>query len=71
MKQNMGSADRVIRLMIAALLVVFYFTDLVTGTLAIVALIVAAVFVLTSIMGTCPLYSVFGLNTCGLKRKQL
>jgi K+-transporting ATPase A subunit len=70
MKQNLGSADRVIRLVVAALLTIFYFAGFITGTLGIVGLIIAAVFVLTSIVGTCPLYMVFGINSCGLKRKQ-
>jgi hypothetical protein len=70
MKPNMGSADRIIRLVIAALLIVFYFTGMISGMLATIALIVATVFVLTSIMSFCPLYTLFGWNTCGLKRKQ-
>ena len=63
MKANMGSADRIIRLLIAAAIVVLYFLDLINGTLATVLLIVAAVFAVTAIINFCPLYSVLHLHT--------
>lgn len=56
MKRNMGAADRIIRLILAAVVAYLYFTDVLTGTLGIVLLVLAAIFVLTSIMGFCPLY---------------
>jgi hypothetical protein len=64
MKVNMGSTDRLVRLIIAAVLVVLYFTGTVTGTLGTVLLVLAGVFVLTSIVRFCPLYAPFGLSTC-------
>lgn len=64
MKKNMGSADRIIRLVLAALAVFFYFNGTLTGTMGIVALVVAAVFTLTSVISFCPLYSLVGLSTC-------
>ncbi|TPE45842.1 YgaP family membrane protein [Pontibacter mangrovi] len=64
MKKNMGSADRIIRLVVAAVLAILYFTGTVTGTLGIVLLVVAAIFILTSLVAFCPLYAIFGLNTC-------
>lgn len=64
MKKNMGSADRIIRLIISAILVVLYFNGIVTGTLGIVLLVLAGVFTLTSIIGVCPLYLPFGIKTC-------
>lgn len=64
MRKNSGTADRLIRLIIAAAIAVLYFTNVLTGTLAIVLLVVAGVFVLTSIIGFCPLYVLFGINTC-------
>ena len=67
MKKNMGSADRVIRFLIAALLVTLYFTNVLTGALAVVLLIVAGVFALTSLTGNCPLYALFGIRTCKTK----
>lgn len=63
MKANMGSADRIIRLLIAAAIVVLYFLDLINGSTATVLLIIAAVFALTSIVNFCPLYTIFGLRT--------
>lgn len=64
MKKNMGSADRVIRFILAAIFIVLYFTGTVTGTWGIVLLVVAAVFILTSLISFCPLYAPFGLKTC-------
>ncbi len=68
MKKNMGNADRMIRLLLAAVMVVLYFTNVVTGTLGIVLLVLAGVFVLTSLISFCPLYTLIGLNTCKVKK---
>ncbi len=68
MKKNMGSADRMIRLLLAVVMVVLYFTNVVTGTLGIVLLVVAGVFVLTSLVSFCPLYPLLGINTCAKKK---
>jgi len=59
----MGSIDKAIRLLIALLIVILAFTHVITGTLAIVLIILAAVFVLTSLISFCPLYWPFGINT--------
>lgn len=67
MKKNMGSADRVIRVIIAAVIAYLYFSGTVTGTLGIVLLVLAGVFVLTSFVSFCPLYAPFGLSTCKTK----
>lgn len=67
MKANMGSADRIIRLIVAVVITVLYFTGRIEGTLGIVLLILAAVFVLTSFVRFCPLYAPFGINTCSTK----
>lgn len=67
MKKNMGSADRVIRLLIAAVIGVLYYTGTVSGTLGIVLLVLAGVFVLTSFISFCPLYAPFGLSTCKMR----
>ncbi len=67
MKKNMGSFDRVLRLLVAAVIVVLFYLELITGTLAIVLLIAAGIFVLTSLISTCPLYLPFGLSTCKKK----
>jgi hypothetical protein len=67
MKKNMGTADRVIRIIIAVAVAVAYFTNLVTGVLGIVLLILGAIFLLTSFVSFCPLYAPFGIKTCKTK----
>ena len=69
MKKNMGNADRVIRLLLAAVIAVLYFTNVITGVFGIVLLVVAGVFVLTSLVSSCPLYTLIGVNTCPVKNK--
>ena len=68
MKKNMGNTDRIIRLLLAAVVAVLYFTNTITGTLGIVLLVLAGVFVLTSLISFCPLYKLVGLNTCPAKK---
>lgn len=63
MKANMGSTDKTIRLIVAIILAALYFTNQVTGTLGIILLILAVVFVLTSFISFCPLYLPFGIST--------
>lgn len=63
MKTNMGGIDRIIRFIIAAVIGYLYYSQIITGTLGIVLLVLAAVFVLTSIIGFCPLYALFGMKT--------
>jgi len=70
MKKNMGSADRAIRLIIATLIVTLYFTNVLTGALAVILLILAAVFAVTSLAGNCPLYSLVGFHTSKTKEPQ-
>ncbi|MEI6173365.1 MAG: DUF2892 domain-containing protein [Bacteroidota bacterium] len=65
MKKNMGTIDIIIRLLIAALVIVLYFTHVISGTIAIILLIFAGLFILTSLFSFCPLYLPFGLNTRG------
>jgi hypothetical protein len=69
MKANMGNTDKIIRILAAILIGVLYFMQLISGTLAIVLLVVAAAFILTSFMSFCPMYLPFGLSTRG-KEKQ-
>ncbi|WP_340074743.1 DUF2892 domain-containing protein [Leptobacterium sp. I13] len=69
MKKNMGNADRIIRFIVAAIIVALYFTHVITGTLGIVLLVVAGVFLLTSFVSFCPLYAPFGISTCSVKEK--
>ena len=67
MKKNMGNADRIVRVIIAAVLAGLYFGGVITGTLGIVLVAAGAVFVLTSLISFCPLYTLFGMNTCPKK----
>ncbi|MFM6983167.1 MAG: DUF2892 domain-containing protein [Chitinophagaceae bacterium] len=64
MKKNMGTADRVIRVILAAIFAFLYFNGTVTGTVGIVLLVLGAVFALTSLVSFCPLYTIFGIRTC-------
>ncbi len=64
----MGSADKIIRLIIAAVIVFLYYNQTISGTLGLVLLIFAGVFVLTSFISFCPLYAPFGITTCSTKK---
>lgn len=64
MKKNMGSTDKYIRLFVAIILAALVYFKVLEGTLAMVALAFGAVFVLTSLVSFCPLYTLFGINTC-------
>lgn len=64
MKKNMGSYDKLIRLAVAIILIILYYKGVLVGTLGIVALIVALVFTVTSLISFCPLYAIFGIKTC-------
>ena len=66
MKKNMATVDRIIRVVIVALVAVLYFTHQLSAVAAIILGILAVVFLLTSIVGTCPLYMLLGIST---KRK--
>ncbi len=60
----MGNLDRMIRLAIVVLISILSFKEVITGTLSIVLLAVSAIFLLTSLVSFCPLYTLFGINTC-------
>ena len=68
MKRNMGTADRLIRLLLAVVFAALYFTNTVTGTFGIVLLVFAMVFAATSLVSFCPLYPMLGINTCKAKK---
>lgn len=63
MKTNMGTIDRIFRISLAVVVAVLFFTDVINGTLGIILLVAAGIFVLTSLIGYCPLYPVFRMNT--------
>jgi hypothetical protein len=68
MKKNMGTADKLIRLIVAAVLTFLFYNGTITGTLGIVVVVIAAVFALTSLVSFCPLYNLLGINTCPVKK---
>jgi hypothetical protein len=67
MKKNMGSTDKVIRILIALIIGVLYYTGIISGTIALVLGIFAVIFVLTSLISFCPLYLPLGISTCKKK----
>ncbi len=71
MTKNMGAADRVIRILLAIVVGILYFTGRITGTAAIILGIIAIIFLLTSVIGTCPLYNPFKISTKKKKEKPL
>ena len=64
MKKNMGSVDRIVRLVLAVVMAALYFSNVLTGTFGIVLVALAGIFLLTSLISFCPLYAPFGLSTC-------
>ncbi|WP_461588211.1 YgaP family membrane protein [Winogradskyella sp.] len=67
MKKNLGAIDRGVRILIAAVVATLFFTNIISGVLGTVLLVVAAVLLLTSFISFCPLYAPFGIRTCKLK----
>lgn len=63
MKQNMGVIDRVIRVLLAIIVGILYFTHLISGTAAIILGIIAVAFIITGLIGICPIYMPFGIST--------
>lgn len=67
MKTNLGNIDKAVRILIAVVIAVLYFTHVINGTLAIILLALAGIFILTSLISFCPLYYPFGISTCKKK----
>ena len=63
MKKNVGSTDKIIRILIAILIGVLYYNETITGTTAIILLVFAIIFFITSFISFCPLYVPFGIST--------
>lgn len=70
MNKNMGKTDVRMRIIAALLIVLLYFAQVITGTVAIVLLVVAGVFALTSALRFCPLYTLFGISTNKAKHRE-
>jgi hypothetical protein len=70
MKQNVGSVDRLVRVIISALIITLYFTNITNGVSGIVLLVIAGVLIITAMVGFCPLYALLGINSCPVKHKR-
>ena len=70
MKKNMGNTDRVVRILIAIIIGLLYYSDIINGAFGAIALVLALVFVATSFLGFCPLYRLVGFSTCPTKQKE-
>lgn len=66
MKKNVGNIDKVVRVIIAIVAGALYFTGTVTGVLGYIALAVGVIMLATAAMGSCPIYSIFGMSSCPL-----
>jgi len=71
MKKNLGLSDRIFRIILAIGFAALYFTHTVTGAYGIGLLIAGAISLLTSFIGTCPLYMLFGVSTCPFKHSKI
>lgn len=69
MKKNMSNTDRIIRLVLAAIMAGLYFSGTVSGTIGIILVVLAGVFTLTSIVSFCPLYTLVGFSSCPVEKK--
>jgi len=63
MKKNVGTIDKAIRLLVAVVVVILYFTHVITGVTAMILLAVAAIFVVTSLLSLCPIWMALGVST--------
>ena len=68
MKKNMGGLDKIIRVILALVAGLLVYFEVVNDIVAYILLTLAAIFVLTSLIGFCPLYGVFGLDSCDRKK---
>ena len=68
MKKNMGTLDRAVRIILSIVFAVLFFTGTVSGALGMVLLVAGGIFLATSLISFCPLYTLLGINTCGVKK---
>lgn len=69
MKQNVGSTDKIIRIVAAVVFAALYFTGTVTGTVGMVLLVLGGIFLATSLISFCPIYAIVGMSTCPVPKK--
>lgn len=65
--KNMGTIDRIIRVLVAIIIAILYYTNVISGTLAIILLVLGGIFLLTSLVSICPLYLPFRIKTRKVK----
>lgn len=68
MKRNMGNTDRLTRIIVAVVIAILFTTHVITGVFGYILLGIATIFLLTSFISFCPLYSLFGINTCKTRK---
>ncbi len=68
MKKNIGNIDRIIRVLIAVAVIILYFTNVISGIIAIILLILSGIFILTAFISICPIYMALGIKTIKQKR---
>ncbi len=68
MKKNMGSVDKAFRISFAIIVTILFTTGTIAGTLGTVLLVLGGIFLATSFISFCPLYTLFGVNTCKIKK---
>ncbi|MEO8763470.1 MAG: DUF2892 domain-containing protein [Ginsengibacter sp.] len=64
MKANMGTIDKAVRILAAVVIAVLCFTNVISGTSAIILLTIAGIFIFTSLLSFCPMYKLAGISTC-------
>lgn len=67
MEKNMGTTDTLIRLIIAVVIAGLFYTGIISGTIAVILLVLASIFVITGLLSFCPLYTLLGISTCKKK----
>jgi hypothetical protein len=70
MKKNMGSTDKIIRIILAIVFAGLFFSGTVVGTTGYVLLALGGIFVLTSLVSFCPIYAIVGLNSCPVEERK-
>jgi hypothetical protein len=67
MKKNVGSIDKIIRLLLAAFFIILFVLNLVSGIFGYILLVLAVILILTSLFSFCPIWMIFGVKTCKTK----
>lgn len=68
MKTNIGTIDKTVRIVLVTLILALYFANVISGTVAIVLFIVAAILLITAFFNFCPIWHFLGIST---KKKQV